>query len=127
MQAKVVHSEGAPAAIGPYSQGLSLDHLIFLSGQIPVNPETGEMPEDIQEQTRQALKNVEALLQAAGANKNQVLKTTVFLKDLDHFAAMNEVYADFFKGCNLPARSCFQVAGLPKGAGVEIEVIAYKE
>lgn len=114
----------APAAIGPYSQGIDAGGLVFVSGQLPVDPATGEMPQDISAQTAQALANVEAILAQAGLTLADVVKTTVFLADIDDFAAMNTVYAERFpQPC--PARSAFAVAALPKaGAKVEIEVIA---
>jgi len=116
-------TEKAPAAIGPYSQGIKAGGMVFVSGQIPVNPATGELITDIAAATRQSLSNLSAVLQAAGCSMDQVVKTTVFLSDLKNFTAMNEVYSDFF-AANPPARSTVEVAGLPKGAVVEIEAIA---
>jgi len=113
----------APAAIGPYSQGIKAGAMVFVSGQIPVNPATGELLTDIAAATRQSLSNLAAVLQAAGGSMEQVVKTTVFLSDMKNFSAMNEVYSEFFKA-NPPARSTVEVAGLPKGAVVEIEAIA---
>ena len=116
----------APAAIGPYSQATEANGLIFISGQLPLIPETGVFPEGgIAEQTEQSLKNVGAILAAAGCGYENVLKTTVFLQNMDDFAAMNEVYARFFTE-NCPARAAVEVAKLPKGALVEIEAIAAK-
>lgn len=124
--ANKISTDKAPGAIGPYSQGVTLENLVFTSGQIPVNPATGEVSADIKEQTRQSLENVKAVLAAAGATLENVFKTTVFIKDMNDFAAINEVYATFFTGDVLPARSCVEVARLPKDVKVEIEVIASK-
>ena len=118
-----IATEKAPAAIGPYSQGMKAGGMVFVSGQIPVNPATGELLTDIAAATRQSLSNLAAVLQAAGGSMDQVVKTTVFLSDLKNFAAMNEVYAEFFT-VNPPARSTVEVGALPKGAVVEIEAIA---
>lgn len=122
---KEVQTQKAPAAIGPYSQGISFGSVVYTSGQIPVNPQTGEIPATIEEQTAQALRNAQAVLEAAGFTMNNVVKTLVFLSDLGEFAAMNEVYASFFQQ-PYPARSCVQVAAIPKGAKVEIECIAVR-
>ena len=124
MKARVV-TDKAPQAIGPYSQGIKAGQMIFTSGQIPIIPETGAFPEGIAEQTKQSLKNCSEVLAAAGASMDDVIKTTVFLSDMENFAAMNEVYATFF-GEVPPARSCVEVARLPKDALVEIECIACK-
>ena len=118
-----IATELAPAAIGPYSQGIKAGGMVFVSGQIPVNPATGELVTDIAAATKQSLTNLAAVLQAAGCSMDQVVKTTVFLSDLKNFAAMIEVYAEFFK-VNPPARSTVEVGALPKGAVVEIEAIA---
>ena len=123
---KQISTPNAPAAIGPYSQALRSGNMVFVSGQIPVNPATGEMPADIAEQAKQALTNLKNVLMAAGLGMNNVIKTTVFLADLKDFAAVNAVYETFFLA-PYPARSCVQVAGIPKGAGVEIECIAIDE
>ena len=122
---KVIATKQAPAAIGPYSQGIEASgRMIFVSGQIPINPATGNIEaETIEEQTRQSLTNIQHLLEAAGAGMSDVVKTTVLLADIADFAAMNGVYAEFFKG-DCPARAAFQVAAIPKGARVEIEAIA---
>ena len=123
-----VQTETAPAAIGPYSQAVKADfsgRLVITSGQLPMNPATNMFPEGILAQTRQSLKNCEAVLSAAGFGLTDVIKTTVFLKDMDHFAAMNEVYAEFFRE-NPPARSAVEVARLPKDALIEIECIAVR-
>ena len=119
-----IATEHAPAAIGPYSQGIRAAGLVVTSGQLPIDPATGAFAgTDIAAQTRQSLKNVQAVLEAAGSSLDKVLKTTVFLKDMGDFAAMNEVYASFFPG-EAPARSAVEVARLPKDALVEIEALA---
>ncbi|RKW59454.1 MAG: RidA family protein [Prevotella sp.] len=121
---KAIHTDKAPKAIGPYSQAIEAGGLVFVSGQLPVNPSTGEFAEGgIKEQTRQSLTNAQQVLQAAGTDLSRVVKTTVFLSDMDNFGAMNEVYAEFFSQ-PFPARSAFAVRTLPKGALVEIECIA---
>ncbi len=122
---KKISTENAPGAIGPYSQALDIGNMVFTSGQIPINPATGTMPESIEEQAKQSLTNVKNILEAAGLTMANVVKTTVFLSDLNDFAAVNEVYATFFSE-PYPARSCVQVAAIPKGAKVEIEAIAIK-
>ena len=122
---KVIHTQKAPAAIGPYSQALDLGTMVFLSGQIPIHPETGEMPMTIEDQTIQVLNNVNNILLEAGLSISNVVKTTVFLADMNDFAAMNEQYERFFTK-PYPARSCVQVAALPKSAKVEIECIAVR-
>ena len=121
---KIVNTNQAPAAIGPYSQAIALNGLVITSGQLPIDPATGAFPEGIAEQTRQSLTNVKAILAEAGVTMDQVVKTTVFLSDMNNFGAMNEVYATFFSEGNYPARSAVEVARLPKDALVEIEVIA---
>ena len=121
---KAIHTDKAPKAIGPYSQAIEAGGLVFVSGQLPVNPSTGEFAEGgIKEQTRQSLTNAQQVLQAAGTDLSRVVKTTVFLSDMDNFGAMNEVYAEFFSQ-PFPARSAFAVRTVPKGALVEIECIA---
>ncbi len=120
---EVISTELAPAAIGPYSQAIKVGNMLFCSGQIPVNPANGEIPGGIKAQTEQALANVSALLNAAGASVDNVVKTTVFLSDIANFAPMNEVYATFFNA-PYPARSAVAVRDLPKGVLVEVEVIA---
>ena len=122
-----IHTDMAPAAIGPYSQAIdSGAGLVFVSGQLPIDTATGSFPEgDVKEQTRQSLTNAKAILEAAGLGLNHVVKTTVFLADMDDFAAMNEVYSQFFSA-PFPARSAVAVKTLPKGALVEIECIAAK-
>ncbi|HEY60999.1 MAG TPA: RidA family protein [Anaerolineae bacterium] len=117
-------AENAPAAIGPYSLGVKTSHFFFSAGQLGINPSTGKFVEGgIQGQTRQALKNLQAVLATADLDLSQVVKVTVFLEDINDFSSMNEVYAEFFKE-DPPARSAVQVAALPKGGLVEIEVIA---
>ena len=121
-----VETNKAPAAIGPYSQGLTLGNLIFTSGQIPLNPETGVLEgENITEQTHRVCKNLQAVLEAAGGSLQSAVKTVCFLSDMADFAAFNEVYAQYFT--EKPARSCVAVKDLPKCALVEVEVIAEKE
>ena len=119
----VISTEKAPGAIGPYSQAIKAGGLIFVSGQLPVDPASGQFPAGVQAQTRQSLTNAGHILEAAGSDLSKVVKTTVFLADMNDFAAMNEVYAAFFSGA-FPARSAVQVARLPKDALVEIECIA---
>lgn len=118
-----ITTPSAPAAIGPYSQGIQASRLIFTSGQLPVDPATGTLITEISAATRQSLDNVRAILEAAGSGMNQIVKTTVFLRDMNDFAAMNAVYAAYFTGTP-PARSTVEVARLPKDAIIEIEVIA---
>lgn len=120
---RTIASPKAPAAIGPYSQAVELNGTLFISGQLPVNPADGSMPATIEEQTRQSLQNIGAILEEAGLCFNDVVKTTVLLADIADFAAMNAVYAEFFPESK-PARACFQVAALPKAAKVEIEAVA---
>lgn len=121
---KKIHTDKAPAAIGPYVQGKIVGNLLFASGQIPLNPETGEViGSTIQEQTQQVLKNISAILSEAGTDFNHVVKTTCFLSDMNDFAAFNEVYSSAFAE-EFPARSAVEVARLPKDVKIEIEVIA---
>ena len=121
---KVVATTNAPAAIGPYSQAIEVNGFVYISGQIPVDPSTGEfVPGGIKEQTEQSFKNIKAILAEAGLTTANIVKTTVLLADIADFVAMNEVYASQFEGA-FPARSAFAVKALPKGALVEIEVIA---
>jgi 2-iminobutanoate/2-iminopropanoate deaminase len=121
---ETISTENAPGAIGPYSQAVKAGNFVFCSGQIPINPQTGEfVSEDVAEQTRQVLKNLSAVLEAAETNLNNVVKTTVFLADMNDFAAMNEIYAEFFSE-NKPARATVQAARLPRDARVEIECVA---
>ena len=126
MDIQPVHSEGAPKAVGPYSQAIAAGHLIFCSGQIPLDPATGALVEgDIAVQTARVLDNLAAVLAAAGSDLAHVVKTTVFLADIGDFAALNEAYGLRF-GAHRPARSTFQVAALPRGARVEIEAVAVR-
>lgn len=121
-----IHTDKAPAAIGPYSQAVVQDKLVFTSGQIPLNPETGLLEgTTITQQTHRVCRNLEAVLTAAGASLNSAVKTVCYLSNMEDFAAFNEVYATYFTG--KPARSCVAVKTLPKGALVEVEVIAVKE
>lgn len=121
---KVIATDKAPAAIGPYSQAIEVNGLIFISGQLPIDPATGDFPsEDIKEQTAQSFANIKAILAEAGLTTDNIVKTTVLLNDIANFAGMNEVYNAQFTG-TFPARSAFAVKDLPKGALVEIEVIA---
>lgn len=122
---KQIATNNAPAAIGPYSQAIEAGGFVYCSGQLPINPETGEMPADIKAQTRQSLLNAQAILREAGLDLCNVVKTTVLLSDIQNFGPMNEVYAELF-AAPFPARSAFAVRDLPKGALVEIEVIAAK-
>lgn len=121
---EIVKTENAPGAIGPYSQAVKAGGMVFVSGQIPIDPATGAfVSDDVAEQTEQVLKNLEAVLTAAGSDLNQVIKTTVFLADMNDFTAMNEIYARYFTE-NAPARATVQAARLPKDARVEIECVA---
>lgn len=122
---KIIATDAAPAAIGPYSQAVELNGTLFVSGQLPVNPLDGSMPEGIEAQTRQSLDNVFAILKEAGLGADDVAKTCVLLQDIKDFGAMNAIYAEYFPGTK-PARVCYQVAALPKGALVEIDAIAGK-
>ncbi|MBQ8467623.1 MAG: RidA family protein [Prevotella sp.] len=123
---KVIATKQAPAAIGPYSQAIEANGFVYLSGQLPIDPATGQFPEGgIKEQTRQSLLNAQAILKEAGLSLSHVVKTTVLLSDIANFGPMNEVYAEMF-GAPFPARSAFAVRDLPKGALVEIECVAVK-
>lgn len=124
---EIVATEKAPAAIGPYAQANIVDGLIFTSGQVPLDPATGELVEGgIEEQTRQSLENIKAILEEAGSGLDKIVKTTCFLTDIGNFAKMNEIYATYFTDGVYPSRSAFEVGALPKGAMVEIEAIAMK-
>ena len=124
MSKQAIATEHAPAAIGPYSQAIQAGNTIYVSGQLPIDPATGEFAgEDIQSQTKQSLTNIQSILKEAGADMSAVVKTTVLLKNIADFAAMNEVYASFFEA-PFPARAAFQAAALPKDALVEIEAVA---
>ena len=124
MEKNRIHTDNAPAAIGPYSQAIDLGEMIYTSGQIPVAPD-GSVSEDISEQTRQALLNLKAVVEAGGSSFDKVIKTTVFITDMAQFGAINAVYSEFFSE-PYPARSCVQVAQLPKGVAIEVEAIALK-
>lgn len=121
----VIKTDRAPGAIGPYSQGINVGNMYFFSGQIPLDPETGIMAEGIEAQSHQALKNVQGLLKSQGMDFSNVVKTTVFLDNMDDFTTVNDIYATYFVE-PFPARSAVEVAKLPKGALIEIEVIAVK-
>lgn len=122
---KIVATDKAPAAIGPYAQANIIDDLVITSGQIPIDPATGNLVEgDIEAQTKQVFKNLKAVLEAAGSGLDKIVKTTCFMDNMNDFAKMNEVYASFFSG-DYPSRSAVEVAKLPKGALIEIEAIAY--
>ena len=126
MSNTAIHTDNAPAAIGPYSQAIQAGNTIYVSGQLPIDPATGAFAgEDITAQTRQSLSNIKAILAATGADMSNVVKTTVLLADIADFAAMNAVYAEFFTA-PFPARAAFQAACLPKNAKVEIECVAVK-
>lgn len=124
---KIIATEKAPSAIGPYAQANLVGDLIFTSGQIPIDPATGELaPGEIEEQTKQSLENLKAILEEAGSGMDKVIKTTCFLSDIGNFARMNAVYAEYFTEGSYPSRSAFEVSALPKGALVEIEAVAMK-
>lgn len=123
MQKEIISTPNAPAAIGPYSQGIKIGDMVFTSGQIPVNPVTGEIATEIKAATKQSLENVKAILEEAGTSLDKVVKVVVFIKDMNDFAKVNEVYGQYFTE-NTPARSCVEVARLPKDCLVEIEAIA---
>ena len=122
---KVISSPNAPKAVGPYSQAILAGSTLYVSGQLPINPETGSAPETIEEQTRQCFKNIDAILSEAGFSKVDVVKSTVLLSDINDFAAMNAVYGEFYSE-PFPARVAYQVAALPLGVKLEIETIACK-
>jgi 2-iminobutanoate/2-iminopropanoate deaminase len=122
---KIISTDKAPAAIGPYSQAIEVNGMVYTSGVIPVNPQTGEIPEGTVAQATQALANLKNLLEAAGSSMEQVIKTTVFIKEMDEFGTINGIYKEFFTS-DFPARSCVEVARLPKDVLLEIEAIAIK-
>ncbi len=122
---KVISTKNAPAAIGPYSQAIEINGMVYTSGIIPVVPATGEIPEGTSAQATQALANLKALLEDAGSGMDKVVKTTVFIKNMEDFSTINTIYASFFEG-DYPARSCVEVARLPKDVLLEIEAIALK-
>lgn len=124
---KVIQTDMAPKAIGPYSQAIEVNGLVFVSGQIPLDPQTGQLVDgNIKEQTKRVFENIKAILNAAGCDLNSVVKVTVFAKDISNFSAINEVYSEYFQN-HKPARSFVEVSALPRNAQVEIEVIAVKE
>lgn len=125
MEKKVISTKKAPAAVGPYVQAVQKGNMLYASGQLGLIPETGELPKGVEAQTSQSLKNVQAILDEAGFAKEDIVKTTVFITDMEDFAAVNRIYADFF-GEAKPVRSCVEVSRLPKDGVVEIEVIAMK-
>ena len=125
MMKKVISTDKAPTAIGPYSQAIEVNGMVYTSGVIPVNPMTGQIPEGAENQAKQALSNLQALLVASGTTMDAVIKTTVFIKNMEDFATINQVYATYFTG-EFPARSCVEVARLPKDVLIEIEAIATK-
>ncbi len=122
---KVIITDKAPAAIGPYSQAIEVNGFVFTSGVIPVDPATGVIPESIEEQATQAFTNIKNLIEAAGASIDKVVKTSVFIKDMNDFAKINEIYAKFFSE-PFPSRSCVEVARLPKDVKIEIEAVVAK-
>lgn len=125
MANSIIHTDKAPAAVGPYVQAIQAGSMLFSSGQLGLIPETGALPEGVEAQTRQSLANIRAILDEAGCDVSDVVKTTVFLKNMGDFAAVKAIYADFFGDCK-PARSCVEVAHLPKDGLVEIEIVAVR-
>jgi 2-iminobutanoate/2-iminopropanoate deaminase len=123
MAKELIRTDKAPGAVGPYSQGVKARNLLFISGQLPINPVTGEIKGDIKAQTRQTLENIMAILSSTGASMEAIVKTTVFLKDLSDFSLMNEAYREYF-ATDPPARSCVEVSRIPRDALIEIESIA---
>jgi 2-iminobutanoate/2-iminopropanoate deaminase len=123
---KTIATTKAPAAIGPYSQAIEAGGFLYISGQLPIDAATGTMPGDIGEQARTSLQNIEYILQEAGLTRNDVVKTTIFLKNLADFDTVNKVYGDFFEGTLFPARSTIEVSRLPRDASIEIEAVAGK-
>ena len=126
MKREIISTDKAPAAVGPYVQAVRMGDFLFASGQLGLIPESGQLPEGIEAQTRQALANVNAVLEEAGFSRNDVVKTTVFLSDIGNFSLVNEIYGAFF-GDSKPARSCVEVSALPKGGLVEIEITAVRQ
>lgn len=125
---EVITTENAPQAIGPYIQGVRTGNFIFTSGQLPINPQTGNIPECAEGQTRQSLENIQAIIEAGGLRVDNICKINIFVKDLNEFAAINNAYAEFFtqRNASFPARSCVEVARLPKDVKVEIEAVAWQ-
>lgn len=125
MSAKIIQTQNAPAAIGPYSQAVMTGEMLFTSGQLGIDPATNALPEGVEAQTRQSLQNIRAILEAAALDITDVIKTVVFIRNMADFSAVNEIYASFFSD-HKPARSCVEVSQLPKGGLIEIEVVARK-
>ncbi|MBQ5447744.1 MAG: RidA family protein [Candidatus Methanomethylophilus sp.] len=125
MEIKAIKTEEAPMAVGPYSQGIAAGNLVFTAGEIPVNPADGSVPEDIEDQARQAIENVFAVFRAAGVDKNRIVSVTVYLKNIDDFPKVNRVYAELFEE-PFPARSCIAAAALPKDVGIMVSAIGVK-
>lgn len=123
---KIISTTNAPAAIGPYSQANFANGILYISGQIPVNPETGKLVEGIEKETHQVMKNLEAILTEAGMTFNNVVKATIFLKNMDDFAVMNDIYASYLDADSYPARETVQVSCLPKNVDIEISMIAHQ-
>ena len=123
---KKINTDKAPGALGPYSQAVEIDQLVYTSGQLGIDPATGELADSVEAQAKQALENVKAILAEAGLEMSSIIKTLVFIKDMNDFGKVNAIYAQYINGDVLPARSCVEVAALPKGGLVEIEVIAKK-
>ena len=121
---KKINTDKAPGALGPYSQAVEIDQLVYTSGQLGIDPATGELADGVEAQAKQALENVKAILAEAGLEMSSIIKTLVFIKDMNDFGKVNAIYAQYINGDVLPARSCVEVAALPKGGLVEIEVIA---
>ncbi|AEF80411.1 Rid family detoxifying hydrolase [Leadbettera azotonutricia] len=124
---KALSTDKAPAAIGPYSQGMGTGNFAFVSGQLPADPVSGKFPETIEAQTEACLGNIEAILKSGGLSRKDIVKTTIFLTNMADFIKVNAAYGAFFEGCVFPARSTIQVAALPKNAPIEIEAIAFHE
>ncbi|MBS1571011.1 MAG: RidA family protein [Bacteroidetes bacterium] len=124
---QVINTQNAPAAIGPYSQAIFSKGILYISGQIPVDPTRSVLAEGIEESTHQVMKNLKAILTEAGMTFSNVVKTTIFLKSMDDFAVMNDIYASYFEGNNFPARETVQVSCLPKNVDVEISMIAHQD
>ncbi|WP_312825913.1 RidA family protein [Epilithonimonas sp.] len=124
---KIIHTSEAPAAIGPYSQATLVNGTLYISGQIPVDPETGKLVEGIDKETHQVMKNLKAILTTADMNFDNAVKASIFLKNMDDFAVVNEIYASYFNNDQFPARETVQVSCLPKNVDVEISMIAYKD
>ena len=122
----IIHTDKAPAAIGPYSQGICINNMLFTSGQLGIRPDTGALPEGVEAQTEQSLKNLDAILAEAGCAPSDVVKTTVFIRDMNDFPTVNRIYERYF-GDHKPARSCVEVARLPKDGLVEIEAVAIRK